>query len=126
MDERFLISSNQVSKLLPEARRRAVYDQEMCMDNFWLLNPYSVKRRKIGLGDKLGSCLLTLRRSRDLRWGIRKKVIYVPRHRDSSLHLPSAEEVRKKEGSKKRLREENESGNEQIMTEREVEKEFKK
>lgn len=99
------------------------------MDNFCLFNSDSAKT-KIGLVDEVGSCLRTLRRSRDLQWGIRKKVVYVPKHRDSSLYLPSVEVVRKKEGPKKRLRETKGSSNKvgknvkQGMTESEVDEEY--
>ncbi|XP_078168424.1 protein AMEIOTIC 1-like [Carex rostrata] len=129
MDEHFLISSNQASKLLPETGPRSIYYQEICMDNFWLFNSDSAKT-KIGLVDEVGSCLRTLRRSRDLQWGIRKKVVYVPKHRDSSLYLPSVEVVRKKEVPKKRLRETKGSSNKvgknvkQGMTEREIDEEY--
>ncbi|KAJ3701988.1 hypothetical protein LUZ61_005693 [Rhynchospora tenuis] len=103
MEEQFLGSSNQAY----EGGQRSMCRKERCMDNFWLLNPHSAKR-KIDFGDESESCLGTLQRSGNLQWGTRKKVFFVTKQRDSPLPLPSAEEeVTKKEGSeKKSLREE--------------------
>ncbi|KAJ4797152.1 Protein DYAD [Rhynchospora pubera] len=98
MEEQFLGSSNQASKLLHEGSK------ERCMDNFWLLNPHSAKR-KIDFGDERESCLGTLQRSGNLQWGTRKKVLFVTKQRDTK-------EVRKHEESKKSLREKKESDNE--------------
>ncbi|KAJ1687794.1 hypothetical protein LUZ63_019184 [Rhynchospora breviuscula] len=102
MEEQFLSSSNQASELLHEGGRRSMYRKERCMDNFWLLNPHSAKR-KIDFGDERESCLATLQRSGNLQWGTRKKVLFVTKQRDS-------EEVRKNE--EKNLREKKESDNE--------------
>ncbi|PKA45748.1 Protein DYAD [Apostasia shenzhenica] len=122
LDERFVMSSNQAKRILHSRIPSVQVETEKRQQRFWLVAPPLDAELPLAVPDEeeddpatqkqsIGSCLLALKHTGVVGWGIRRKVKYIGRHRESiepeekqqrTWKRRTREETKKKEKTRKK------------------------
>ena len=119
LDEQFVVGFDRASKILKREIPMAEVEREMQLDSFWLMgarhdhecNQVKEEEEEDEEGEEMSedSCLVILKRSGVLNWGVRRKIRHFGRLREevsSSGAVPNEKETPEREIPRKRGRKE--------------------